>query len=48
MMKLNVLYKFTFINKLMNENFDLVNEPSYVLQQLIGTKLKVDKEFSGD
>ena len=35
-------------NKLMNENFDLVNEPSYVLQQLIGTKLKVDKEFSGD
>lgn len=32
-------------NKLMNENFDLVNEPSYVFQQLIGTKLETNKEF---
>lgn len=32
-------------NKLMNENFDLVNEPSYVFQKLVGTKLETSKEF---
>lgn len=33
-------------NKLMSENFDLVNEPSYVFQQLIGTKLETNKELN--